>query len=85
MKLLIKLRIKLPIKLPIIKLSIIKLSINCILNYLFGLSIRQFHPGSRVLGRAGLGGWLGLECYLAWGVGWVGGGAYFVICVGENT
>ena len=29
--------------------------------------------GSRVLGRAGLGGWLGLKCYLALGGG-VGGG-----------
>jgi len=31
-------------------------------------------PGSRVLGRAGLGGWLGLKCSLVWGGGARGGG-----------
>ena len=31
---------------------------------------------SRVLGRAGLGVWLGLKCYLAWGAG--GGYILFV-------
>ena len=39
---------------------------------------------SRVLGRTGLGGWLGLECYLAlegwgggwWWEGWRGGGTF---------
>ena len=40
-----------------------------------GFAFGQGCASSRVLGRAGLGGWLGLKCYWLGGVGWgVGGG-----------
>jgi len=41
--------------------------------------LAQGCASSRVLGRAGLGGWLGLKWYLAWGGG-VGGGLGAVFC-----
>ena len=45
----------------------------CPLAFGGGAILCQGCASSQVLGRAGLGGWLGLKCYLAWG-GEVGGG-----------
>ena len=61
---------------------------NILSNFVFGIGIGYYFllpiglpielpielASSRVLGRAGLGGWLGLKCYWLGEVGWGGGG-----------
>ena len=60
--------------------------ISLLSSLLEGIRLSCSYPGyasSRVLGRAGLGGWLGLKCYSPWGAG-VGGAIVYQLSYGDT-